>query len=248
MTDIPRQGSGESHTPAGDVMRAEAHADILRLEKYLVAPGTPFAADAGGLGATKRLTQVPHVLAVYETHAGLDGSCHAVRAPEILAPDVAAQSVLNVVRLGDRIGLVTEGNEAGHGPENLLLRDTHAIVDIGENGGPDVVAGAHPPGQFGSIRWPVEATAQEGRSFLGSRYDVTADFGQVILADHRTDERRFIERVADADPPRALGEPCGEIGIDRFLHQDARTRGTALTVVREHHEEGSIERPRQIGV
>src|SRR5262249_36551524 len=78
---IRRQGSCESHAPAGDVMRAEAHADILRLEKYLVAPGAPFPADAGGLGATKRLTQVPHVLAVDETHAGFDGSCHAVRAP-----------------------------------------------------------------------------------------------------------------------------------------------------------------------
>ena len=70
----------------------------------------------------------------------------------------------------------------------------------------------------------------------------------MIPADHRTDERCLIERIADADAARALGEPGREIRIDRSLHQDARTGGAALTVVREDHEEGGIQRAGQIGV
>src|SRR5215813_14465619 len=201
-------GSG---TPARDVMRAEAHAHVLGLEKHFVTPGAALAADTGGLGATKRLTQVPHVLAVDETHASLDGGCHAVSAPEILAPDIAAQAVLNVIGFADGIGLVVEGNEARHRAENLLLGDAHAIVDVGKNGGPDIVAGADTCGQLRSIRGAVDATAQECRSFLRTCHDVTSDFRQVILAHHRTDEGCLIERITDANAPRALGESRGEI-------------------------------------
>jgi len=140
-----------------DVMRAEAHADVLRLEKHLVTPRTALAADARGLGAAKGLTQIPHVLTVDETHAGLDGGRDAMRTPEILAPHVAAQAVRDVIGLGNRIGFVDEGDEAGNGAKNLLLRDAHAIVDVGKDGGPDVVAGAHGGWQLGGVRRPLEA-------------------------------------------------------------------------------------------
>src|SRR5215472_17035798 len=123
-------------------MRAEAHADVLRLEEHLVAPGTALAADTRGLGTAEGLAQVAYVLAVDETHAGLDGGRHTMGAPEILAPHIAAQAVLDVIGLGDGIGLVAEGNEARHRSEDLLLGDAHAIVDVGKNAGPDVVAGA----------------------------------------------------------------------------------------------------------
>src|SRR5438132_2935031 len=93
---------GRSGAPVRDVMRAETHAHVLRLEKYLVTPGTALPADAGGLGAAEGLAQVTHVLAVDETHAGLDGRCDAVRATEILAPDIAAEAVLDIVGLGNR--------------------------------------------------------------------------------------------------------------------------------------------------
>src|SRR5690242_10173842 len=76
-------------SPMRDVVAAEADADVLRLEEDLVAPGPALAAGARGLGAAERLAQVAHVLAVDEAHAGLDGRRDAVRAPEVLGPDVA---------------------------------------------------------------------------------------------------------------------------------------------------------------
>src|SRR5438105_9091271 len=119
---------GRSGAPVRDVVRADAHAHVLRLKKHLVTPGTALPADAGGLGAAEGLAQVTHVLAVDETHAGLDRRSDAVRATEILGPHVAAQAVLDIVGLGNGVGFVTEGDEARHGSEDLLLRNTHATV------------------------------------------------------------------------------------------------------------------------
>src|SRR5215831_4241499 len=90
-----------SGPPVRDVMGTQAHAHVLRLEKHLVAPGTSLPTRARGLGAAEGLAQVAHVLAVDEAHARLDGRRHAVRAPEVLTPHVAAQAVLNIIRLGN---------------------------------------------------------------------------------------------------------------------------------------------------
>src|ERR1700679_147595 len=116
-------------------MRSQADADVLRLQEHLVAPRAAFAAGARGLGAAERLPQIAHVLAVHEAHAGLDGGGDAVRPPEILAPDIAAQSIRDIVRLRYCISLVGERNQAGHRPEDLLLRDAHAVADVREHGG-----------------------------------------------------------------------------------------------------------------
>src|SRR5947208_7172526 len=233
---------GRSGAPVRDMMRAETHAHVLRLEKHLVTPGPALPADAGGLGAAEGLAQVSHVLAVDETHAGLNRRCHAVRAAEILAPHVTAQAVLDIVGLGNGVGFVTEGDETRHRPEDLLLRNAHAIVDVREDGWPDVVAGAHGWRELRGVGRAFETATQERCAFLGACLDVAADLGEVILADHRTDERRLIEWIADADAPRALGEAGCEITIDGFLHQDPRAGRAALTVVREDHEERGIER------
>ena len=45
----------------------------------------------------------------------------------------------DIVCLGDGVRLVLEGNQAGDGAEDLLLRDAHAIVDIGKDRGFDEV-------------------------------------------------------------------------------------------------------------
>src|SRR5215212_3709592 len=117
-----------------NVMTAEADADVLRLEEDLVAPGPAFSSRAGRLGSAEWLAQVAHVLAVDETHAGFDSGRHAVRAAEVLGPDVAREPVRDVVRNPDRIGLVVERDQAGDRTEDLVLRDPHPVVDVGEDG------------------------------------------------------------------------------------------------------------------
>ena len=120
--------------PVRDMVRPEAYADVLRFEEHLVAPSAALPARARGLGAAEGLTQVAHVLAVDEAHPRLDRRSHAMGTTDVFAEDVAAQSVWRLVGEADRFCLVVKWNQAGHRPEDLLLRDRHAIVDIGKDG------------------------------------------------------------------------------------------------------------------
>ena len=61
-------------------------------------------------------------------------------AAEALGPDVAAQAITDVVGLADGVGLIIKRYQAGNRAKNLFLRDTHAVVDVGEHGWQDIVA------------------------------------------------------------------------------------------------------------
>src|SRR6476661_6011543 len=111
-------GSCSRRSPVRDVVRPHRHRDVLGLQEHLVAPGAALAAGARGLGAAERLAQVAHVLAVDEAHAGLDRRGDAVRAADVLGPDVAGEPVLRVVGDADRVGLVLERDQAGHRAED----------------------------------------------------------------------------------------------------------------------------------
>jgi len=102
-----------SYTPVWNVVTAQRDRHVFGLTKHFVAPSAALAAGAAGLGAAKGLTQVAHVLAVHKAHAGLDGGGHAVGFADVLGPDVAAQTVVDVVGLFNRVGFVFERDQAG---------------------------------------------------------------------------------------------------------------------------------------
>ena len=114
----------------------------------------------------------------------------------------------------------------------VVLRDLHAVVDVAEHRRHHVVALAQMRGQLRHI----EPTAQQRGAFAGAELDVAAHLGQVLRADHRADDRLFVERIAHRDALGALGEARRELGVDRLLHEDAAARGATLAVVREDHE------------
>src|SRR5689334_17983205 len=55
--------------------------------------------------------------------AGLDGARDPQAAAEVVGEDRAGESVLGVVRLGDRVGLVVERHHRHDRPEDLLAPD-----------------------------------------------------------------------------------------------------------------------------
>ena len=93
-----------------------------------------FAADAAAFDAAERRAQVAHVLRVDPAHAGVDRVRHAMRALQVVRPDVGGQPVLRGVGQADRLGLVVERHRHEHGPEDLLLEDAHRLVDVGDHG------------------------------------------------------------------------------------------------------------------
>src|SRR5207248_1221691 len=75
-----------------------------------------------------------HVVAVHINGARLERMRHAMGAAHVLRPDTGHQSVDRAVRLRDQVVLVAERDRGDHRPEDLLARDTHLAVDIGEHG------------------------------------------------------------------------------------------------------------------
>ena len=163
---------------------------------------------------------------------------------DVFAEDVAAQSVWRLVGEADRFCLVVKWNQAGHRPEDLLLRDRHAIVDIGKDGRNDEIAAGKRTGERGQL----QTAADESSSFLRSALDVASHLREVGLADHGPDDSALVEGVADADAPRTLGKTLNELRVDGSLHQYSRAGRAALAVDREHHEKRGIQSPRQIRV
>ncbi len=166
------------------------------------------------------------------------GAAHA------LGPDVAGQAVLDIVGQAHGLGLVAEGDDAGHGAEDLVLGDLHAVVHVGKHRGQHIVALAHALGQHGRI----QAATQHAGAFLLAQFDVVAHLGQVAGADHGADDGGFVQRIAHGDLPGALHEAVHELRVDALLHQDAAAGRAALAVVGEDHEHGRIQRALEVGV
>ena len=104
----------------------------------------------------------------------------------------------------DRLGLVGERDQAGDRSEDLLLRDAHAVVDVGKDrrharSCPCAAAPAtpaHPGRRTAASRLPCGRARCSCAPWPGG------------LADHRADDGLLVQRVADRDALGALGEAC----------------------------------------
>ncbi len=87
------------------------------------------------LVSSERHQPAPLSIVVDPDRPGLHGMRHAMRATHIVRPHRRGQSVRRVVPDSDRLVLVLERDDDGHGTEDLLSGDTHRVVDSIEDGG-----------------------------------------------------------------------------------------------------------------
>ena len=80
------------------------------------------------------------VVAVDPDGSGLERARNLMRAANIVGPDRSGEAVGRVVALQDRVVLVLERNHRGDGSEDLLARDPHVVLHVGEDGRIDEVA------------------------------------------------------------------------------------------------------------
>ena len=112
---------------------------LLQLD-VLVDPLQPvLAPQAGALEAAERTADVEHGL-VDPDVAGAHAPRHPTRALRVAAPDAAREAVGRVVGDRDRLVLAVVGDHRDDRAEDLLLRDRHAVVDVGEDRRLDEVA------------------------------------------------------------------------------------------------------------
>ena len=226
--------------PVLEFVGAFGKADVLGLHVEVERIVAAVAADAGSLQAAERRRQVAHVVGVEPDHAGFEFVGDAQRAAEVVGPDVAGEAVAHRIGDGERVGFVLERDHGEHRPEDLVLRDPHAAVDIGDQRRLDVVAAA------GAVM--PRRRRPGSRAFLPRDIEIRRDLGDMAFVDQRADLGRRIERVADLDLLHALGDPRGKFVGDRFLHQQAARRRAALAVERVDHEHDGIERAVEVGV
>ena len=147
------------------------------------------AADAARLEAAERCDEVHRVL-VDAVRAG----AHAARDVEteigVGGPHRAREAVLAVVGDAHRVGNIVERNHGQYRAEDLITRNPHVVVRIGEH------RGLHVPAAI-DAGWQTVATHNDARAFLLPERDVLLHPLLLPLGDKRTDLGLGRGRVAD---------------------------------------------------
>src|SRR5262245_31771745 len=107
--------------------------DGLRLEVELERLDAELASETGLLVAAERDSGEGRVRHVHADGAGLDAGREPVAAGGIARPHGRVEAVLGVVREPDGVLLVLERNDRDDRAEDLLLRDRHPALDLGEH-------------------------------------------------------------------------------------------------------------------
>ena len=121
------------------------------------------------------------------------------------------------------VGLVVERHRHEDRPEDLLLEDLHVLVDVGDDRRLEEVAVGHPVG-------PVAARENPGALRRAPTRCSSSTRCVVLGADQRPELGVRVERVADADVRRALGDRRDELLVERALDEQPRARRAALAV------------------
>src|SRR5450830_986195 len=234
-----------SDTPARDVMTAHGDADVLDFGEDFEAVLAAFTAGTGTFHTAERLTQVAHVLAVDEDHAGFDAVGQAMGLADVLGPDIGRQTILGIVGQLQGLGFILEWDQAHYRTKDLFLGNAHLVVHIGEHRRLDELPATQVRRQVGRA---FQATGQQGGAFLDTDLDVAGDLVIVGLSDHRANLGFWVLRVADDQALGAGGKLGDELRVDAFLNEDPATGGAAFTVEREDGEQCRVEGAVQVGV
>ena len=128
-----------------------------------------------------------------------------------------------------------------HRAEDLLLRDAHAVVDVGEH------RRLHVPALLEPGRTAVAADDDLGAFFLTDG-DVLLDPLLLTLGDERADLGRRVLRVADAQRADHLDERVDDLVVTLAAGEDARLRDARLAVVHERRELEAFDGRGEVGV
>src|SRR5258705_4515932 len=141
---------------------------------------------------------------------------------QVARVDGGGQSVPDGVRGGESALVIVGRDDAHHRTEDLLLRDAHVRVDIGEDRRLDEVACLE-------VRLRRRAAITDhARTLLLPRLDALTHFAKLRVVDDRTQTHAVDETVARAPGVGFRGEQLGEIDQPRAHDDRAARRGAPL--------------------
>src|ERR1035437_6541470 len=194
-----------------ELVRRRLHDDALDPGIVLVTIDTVFSSDPALLVTSPGRRRTYAVVIVDPDDARFELFRHRVRAANVVGPDGHSQTEPGAVGEVDCLLFGVIAQDAHDRAEDLLLRDRHAVGDVGEHGGADV-----PPrgGYLGS------SVGQRG-SLANARLDELRHPVELALRDQRSDVCAIVERRAHAQLAYLLDEGRREAIVHAVGDQDA---------------------------
>src|ERR671911_2436906 len=214
--------------------------DRLQLDIVGQALGAELAPDAGPLVAPERRHEVHRVL-VHAVGPGADAPGNVEALVDVASPHRAGQAVLAVVGDAHSVFRVVVGDDREHGPEDLLLRNAHRVVDAGEHGW------LHVPALLEAGRTAI-ATHRDLGALLLTHRDVFLDPLLLALGDHWADFGRLVLWITNGERADHARHRIDDLVVAVAAGEDARLRDARLTVVHERRELEALDRGGEVGV
>src|ERR1700722_2481268 len=207
----------------------EFHQDRLDLRVKVDRVFAEFAAETGLLVAAKRRDRIEVVVAVDPDRARLQRAGDLMSAADVARPDRCGKPVFGVVALENRIVLVGEGDRSADGAKNLLARNLHVVLDVGEQRRIDEVALAGSRG----------TTGRHGGAFFSADFEESFDAIELLLRYQRSNGALLIEGIAHRDALAKIRELADYFVVAFALHENARAGAADLARIEEHaHHRG----------
>eukprot|EP00756_Hemistasia_phaeocysticola_P039183 Hpha_TRINITY_DN16801_c4_g5::TRINITY_DN16801_c4_g5_i2::g.149588::m.149588 len=215
----------------GDVHSFDLSVGLKAVLPKLSAVATLLETTEGG-------GHVEVVPAVHPNGPGTQLGGNLERSANVASADTGRQSVLVVVRTLDGIGHVLELEDAHHRPEDLLLRDGHAVGDVRE----------HRRLHKETLR-PVARPARDAPgALLLADLDVTEDLVELQLVHLGALHCGRLELPAHCPPLRLLGCGRDELVVNVLVDVETGRGAAALAVVQEETDVRRVDRLFNVGV
>ncbi len=152
-------------------------------------------------------------------------------------PDARSQAVARIVRLPDDLFLRLERDHREHRAENLFLGHAHPVVDLREDGWLNEKS-MHQLWIGGDL-----PSIDQVRAFLLGNIDVALDLFLLAFEGRRTHLGLHLQRIAQLDGVRALGQPADDLIMDASLHKEPRAGDTGLATGGEDARNDAVDHP-----
>ncbi len=175
---------------------------------------------------------------VHAEHAALHGTTDPQRAREVVRPERTAQAVRRGIHLAEHLGLIVEGRDCHHWPENFLAPAAVALVHVEQDSRFEIEAFA---GRT------IAATGKLAAALAGVRQEFL-DRRALTRGHQRTDLRRVVRWIANDQLARGSHELLDESFVDRALDEHPAACAAVLAGVGEHAHRRTFGRALPVAV
>src|SRR5579863_4728004 len=204
-------------------LQLQLYSDRLDLGVILQRVFTELAPDTRLFVAAKRSGGIEDVEAIDPHRARSNGVRHGVRLRDVASPHGGRQTVERFVRAVNNFVEVLEAQDGHHGPENFLLGNLHAVLDVAENRRLDEIS-------FGA---DAVAAREEFGLVLLARFDIAHHYIELIAVHLRSLFGVLVERISNRARLRASDALCDEFVVALILDEQPRPGAAALPLVEE---------------